>query len=372
MGWPFSKREYHTRKILGQSVWHSHTIEDGAATAVSYTPIGIIVDVASGNGADNPVVGGLYPPGEEEEPQDNRPTCNSYKITNQALLNGAQGAASLYSFNTTPDCQTPGTHASLNSWLLTKRDTFCNNVDNFAFNPGGGLCAEKNAGNDIAVEYCGEVGNDSVPNIKQLWCTREDLGPDDYAKLAAAYCQTDVGKADQWCSCYNVKEGVCDTDPNAAGCPEKALNFDPLVANTPDFFKPQWTGREGCFGAVCAESGGESKYLPVDETNVCASPINICGGGALTMENVTASTVNNKCTIGDNTFDPDTGELEDTDGNPVDNPNDDEDEDEGSFTDTNIMLGGGVASGSSLSSCLCIIILIVVMSSGKSGGGRFR
>jgi hypothetical protein len=110
----------------------------------------------------------------------------------------------------------------------------------------------------------------------------------------------------------------------------------------------------------------------VDETEVCASPISICGGGALTMENVTASTVINKCTIGDNTFDPDTGELEDADGNPVDNPNDDEDEDEGYFTDTNIMLGGGVASGSSLSSCLCIIILIVVMSSGKSGGGRFR
>ena len=364
MGWPFSKREYHKRKILGVSVPHSHAIEDALETGFSYTPIGVVYDVATGGGADNPVVGGLYPPADEGPPPDNRPTCNSYKITNPT-------ATQLRTFNTTPDCKSPGTHANLNAWLLTQRDTFCQDVDNFALDPGGGLCAEKNAGSAIAEEYCGEVGDDGVPNIKQLWCTREDLGPNKYAELAAVYCQTDDGKADQWCSCYNVKEGVCDTDPNAAGCAEKALNFDPLVANTPDFFKPMWAGREGCFGAVCAESGGESKYLPADETEVCASPINICGG-TITAENMTESTINNKCTIGDNTFDPDTSELVDPDGTPVDNPNEDEDEDEGIFTDTNIIMGGGALFGSSLLSCLCIIILIVVTSSGKSGGGRFR
>jgi hypothetical protein len=75
MGWPFSKREYNKR-------WypHSHAFEEGVTTAVSYTPIGIVVDVATGNGADNPVVGGLFPPAEEGPPPDNRPLCSSFAV----------------------------------------------------------------------------------------------------------------------------------------------------------------------------------------------------------------------------------------------------------------------------------------------------
>ena len=353
MGWPFSRREYHTRKILGQSVWHSHAIEN----TLSYTPIGIVVDVVSGNGADNPVVGPLYPSTPSEPPPDNRPTCNSLKLTNPT-------ATQLRDFNTAPDCQTPGTPTTLNSWLLTKRSQFCLDVDNFGENPGGGLglCAERNAGTAIAEQYCALVDDDGEPNIKKLWCTKEDLGPDVYARLAGEYCQTDLGKANQWCTCYNVKNGVCDTDENAAGCADKALSFDTLVANTPEFFKPQWLGREGCFGA-CAEEGGESKYLPEDETNVCASPINICGA-TINADNMTASTVNNKCIIGGNTFDPLTGKLQDPDGNPVDNPNKDEDSTNllGGLSDTQ-MYGGGAALGcsSSISSCLCLVALVLMM-----------
>jgi hypothetical protein len=367
MGWPFSKREYNKR-------WypHSHAFEEGVTTAVSYTPIGIVVDVATGNGGNNPVVGGLFPPAEEEgPPPDNRPLCSSFAVDNLS-------ATQLLNFNVLGDgdCKPPNT---LGTWVISERQSFCEDVANFALNPGGGACAERNAGQALAVTYCSQVDK-----IKQLWCTREDLGPDVYASLASAYCQTDTGRADQWCSCYNVKDGICDIDPNAAGCPEKALNFDPLVANTPEFFKSQWTGREGCFGAVCAESAGESKYLPVDDTNVCASPINICGGGSLTMENVTASTVNNKCTIGDNTFDPYTGELEDPDGNPVDNPNEDEDESSNFFTkyfpttrddlgDTNKQLGLGGSVSSSCLCCLCIIALVLLLTSGGGNTStRFR
>ena len=372
MGWPFSRREYHTRKILGQSVWHSHAIEN----TLSYTPIGIVVDVVSGNGADNPVVGPLYPSTPSEPPPDNRPTCNSLKLTNPT-------ATQLRDFNTAPDCQTPGTPTTLNSWLLTKRSQFCLDVDNFGENPGGGLglCAERNAGTAIAEQYCALVDDDGEPNIKKLWCTREDLGPDVYARLAGAYCQTDTGKAHQWCTCYNVKNGVCDTDPNAAGCEDKALTFDTLVANTPEFFKPQWLGREGCFGA-CAESAGESKYLPIDETNVCASDINICGG-TINADNMTKSAINSTCTIGGNTFDPLTGQLQDPDGNPVDNPNKDKDS-TNFFTkyfptsladltgdDTNKKIGAGASVSFLLLCCICLIIVIVMLSPG-GGSSRFR
>jgi len=51
MGWPFSRREYHW--------YHSHKINNAISTAVSYTPIGIAIDLVTGN--DNPVVTALAP-----------------------------------------------------------------------------------------------------------------------------------------------------------------------------------------------------------------------------------------------------------------------------------------------------------------------
>jgi len=370
MGWPFSRKEYHTRKILGQSVWHSHAIETG----LSYTPVGVLVDVVSGNAANNPVVGAVVGVvgggggGDDDPPPDNRPLCSSFAVNNLT-------ATELSNFNVLGDgdCKPPNT---LSTWLTSERFTFCQDVNNFALNPGGSTCAERNAGQALAVTYCTQSDK-----IKQLWCTREDLGPDVYARLAGAYCQTDTGKADQWCTCYNVKSGVCDTDPNAAGCEDKALTFDTLVANTPEFFKPQWLGREGCFGA-CAESAGESKYLPIDETNVCASDINICGG-TINADNMTKSAINSTCTIGANTFDPVTGQLQDPAGNPVDNPNKDKDS-TNFFTkyfptsladltgdDTNKKIGAGASVSFLLLCCICLIIVIVMLSPG-GGSSRFR
>jgi hypothetical protein len=138
---------------------------------------------------------------------------------------------------------------------------------------------------------------------------------------------------------------------------------------------------------VCTESDGQARYLPIDETNVCASPINICGG-VINASNINASSVTSKCTIGDNTFDPNTGELLDPDGNPADNPNEDPDEDGNFFTkyfptsladltgdDTNKKIGAGASVSSSLLCCICLIIVIVMLSSGggnSGGSSRFR
>ena len=110
MGWPFSRREYHKKWYI-----HSHTVnnwvDDNIAkpieTGFSYTPIGVFVDVVSGNAANNPVVGAVVGAvggggGGDDPPPDNRPTCNSLKLTNPT-------ATQLQSFNTAPDCQTPVT-----------------------------------------------------------------------------------------------------------------------------------------------------------------------------------------------------------------------------------------------------------------------
>jgi hypothetical protein len=336
------------------------------------TPIGAAVDAAQGN----PTIyeEAFNPPSDPTPPPP--PACSTYQ--------SGTSESELVSFQV--DQPTPGRACTntLSIWLEQKRDIFCSDVNNFGKNPGGGTCIERNAGQALAKTYCG--GSDRIKTAAA--CTRAYLGDDAWVLLATTYCQSDTGKADQWCSCFNVMNGVCDNDPNAAGCPEKALSYDPLVAATPQGFKGAWIGREGCYGLVCQEEAGSSKWILENANQNCASPIQICGP-AINAENLTASTINSKCVIGGVTYDED-GNPMDRDGDPL--PLDEDGNpiypEEGFFTkyfptsltdftggDINKKIGPGALCGTSLMSCVCIVVLLLVMSSGggKSGGpSRFR
>ena len=331
--------------------------------AFSYTPVGVIVDVAQGNPT-------AYHPPSPPPPPPPPPACSTYQSgTSESELVGFQVN------QTTPGRACTNT---LSIWLEQKRDLFCKDVNNFGKNPGGGTCIERNFGQDLAKTYCG--GSDRIKTAAA--CTREYLGNDSWVQLATAYCVSDTGKADQWCSCFNVMNGVCDNDPNAAGCPEKALSYDPLVAATPKGFKGAWIGREGCYGLVCQEEAGSSKWILENANQNCASPIQICGP-AINAENLTASTINSKCVIGGVTYDEDGNPMDkdgvplplDEDGNPI-YP------EEGFFTkyfptsltdftegDINKKIGPGALCSTSLMSCVCIVVLLMVMSSGGGNSG---
>ena len=336
------------------------------------TPIGAASDALQGK----PTVYEEWanPPSDPTPPPP--PACSTYKSgTSESELVGFQ-------VNQT----TPGRNCTntLSIWLEQKRDLFCKDVNNFGKNPGGGTCIERNAGQALAKTYCS--GSDRIKTAAA--CTREYLGDDAWVLLATAYCESDTGKADQWCSCFNVMNGVCDNDPNAAGCAEKALSYDPLVAATPQGFKSAWVGREGCYGLVCQEEAGSSKWVLENANQNCASPIQICGP-AINAENLTASTINSSCNIGGVTYDEDGNPMDkdgvplplDEDGNPI-YP------EEGFFTkyfptsltdftegDINKKIGPGASCMSSLMSCVCIVVLLMVMSSGggnSGGSSRFR
>ena len=331
--------------------------------AFSYTPVGVIVDVAQGNPT-------AYHPPPPPPPPPPAPACSTYQSgTSESELVGFQ-------VNQT----TPGRNCTntLSIWLEQKRDLFCKDVNNFGKNPGGGTCIERNAGQALAKTYCS--GSDRIKTAAA--CTREYLGDDAWVLLATAYCESDTGKADQWCSCFNVMNGVCDNDPNAAGCAEKALSYDPLVAATPQGFKGAWIGREGCYGLVCQEEAGSSKWVLENANQNCASPIQICGP-AINAENLTASTINSSCNIGGVTYDEDGNPMDkdgvplplDEDGNPI-YP------EEGFFTkyfptsltdftegDINKKIGPGALCSTSLMSCVCIVVLLMVMSSGGGNSG---
>jgi hypothetical protein len=174
---------------------------------------------------------------------------------------------------------------------------------------------------------------------------------------------------------------VCDTDPNAAGCPEKALTYDVLVDKTPEAFKSEWSGRAACYGLVCQESEQGPKYIPDNANQNCDSPVQICGYD-ISAENLTESNIDAKCNIGGKEFDQD-GNLVNL-GNPTANlvanlPT-------GVQTyiplsvsditgdDPNKKIGLGASVSSSFMSCAFIVVILLLVTSGggNSGPSRFR
>jgi hypothetical protein len=310
-----------------------------------------------------PIVAAVVPdPPPPPPPPDNRPTCDSYKKTGLT-------DSKLRGFDTAPNCKGSNT---LSTWLEQERINFCENIDNFTKDPGGtaGSCIERNAGKALAHQYCG--GTDKIKTSAA--CTRTYLGDDKWVELANAYCNTDDGRADQWCSCYNVMNDVCDTNPNAAGCTEKAFSYDKLVEKTPEAFRTAWSGRAPCYGLVCQESEAGSKHIPENANQNCAAPIQICGQ-SIQAEGITESTINATCYIGGKPVD-EQGNI--VGGTPIENiiaqfrkyvPMS---IDELKSGDRNKLIGVG-ASGMSFFMCVAILLLVLTsLGGGKSGPTRFR
>ena len=333
---------------------------------ISYTPIGVIADVATGQPTAYEEI--FNPPSPTPTPTPTLPpACSTYQSgTSELELRG---------FN--PDQEGSRCNNELTLWLEEQRNTFCADINNFTKNPGGTNCIERNAGLALARTYCGT--GDRIRTSAA--CTREYLGPDAWVQLATAYCVSEAGKAEPWCSCFNVMNGVCDSDPNAAGCAAKAGTYDVLVEKTPDAFKSEWSGREACYGLVCQEEADAPKWILENSNQNCASPVQICGYD-ISAENLTESNIDAKCNIGGREYDQD-GNLVNP-GNPAANLAANLPMGLGKYIplsfaditgeDTNKKIGAGGSVASSCISCVCILVLILLASSGggNSGSSRFR
>ena len=148
------------------------------------------------------------------------------------------------------------------------KEQFCGISENWTKNPGGGTCMEWDSGKRIAEQYC-SVGNRIAADNS---CTKVNLGDTIYTKLAENYCKTAAGKTDAWCSCYNVMNGVCDTDSTAAGCAKKRQTFDKLVEATPEDYKDSWSQMEPCFGGVCQGN----VFQPAGYNSNCNRSVQVC------------------------------------------------------------------------------------------------
>jgi hypothetical protein len=280
--------------------------------------------------------------------------------------------------------------AAMHSSLKT---TFCRIPGNVFTNPGGGSCLEDTQAKETAKEYC-SVGARINGKGDGASCTSTNLGENYYKELAESYCKTTTGKADLWCSCYNVTQGVCDTDSSAAGCDKKRRGFDKLVEGTPSEFKTQWNGMEGCFEGVCQGA----KYVPENANQNCDRPVQICVQDFDFRSISGGSTINATCNQNAGTG---TSVGDGSSGSPSYTPSGApsgttypsgsvSEKLDTSFrsklpksvrpfipvsfdevkTDSNKMIGVGSSGFSSIISIVLIIVLLVASSSGGSGGGR--
>tara|TARA_B100001758_G_scaffold192036_1_gene169140 strand:+ start:358 stop:1929 length:1572 start_codon:yes stop_codon:yes gene_type:complete len=203
----------------------------------------------------------------------------------------------------------------------------CSKKENIAFTlPGGSLCAQHSAGKAMAVEFCQEGNNFTEQgkvcsasglsalaaggqatynellkwycgkggNIKEARC--DALTNTDYNSVAETYCKTAAGRADPFCTCYNVVNGVCDRHGSAAGCAKKKQTFDKLVAATPADQRNVWSGMESCFGRVCTGAG---KYIPPNTNQNCNKSVNVCIQD-IDIGSMTDSNIQAKCDIKSN------------------------------------------------------------------------
>ena len=201
----------------------------------------------------------------------------------------------------------------------------CAKKNNLTFKlPDGNLCAQHTAGKNLAKGFCEEGNNfTTVPtvcsasglsavggqatynellkwycgkggNIKEARC--DALSNTDYNSVAETYCKTAAGRADPFCTCYNVVNGVCDRHGSAAGCAKKKQTFDKLVAATPADQRNVWSGMESCFGRVCTGAG---KYIPPNTNQNCNKSVNVCIQD-IDIGSMTDSNIQAKCDIKSN------------------------------------------------------------------------
>ena len=245
----------------------------------------------------------------------------------------------------------------------TAKEKFCKLSKNVFKNPGGGPCLEYDTAKELAKDYC-SVGDRIATDAS---CTPTNLG-NFYAGIAETYCKTATGKADVWCSCYNVTNNVCDKDSAAAGCDKKRQQFDKLVEATPERFRNVWSGRAACFGGVCQGV----KYVPQNANQNCNAPVQICAQ-SFDLSQISESTIEAQCNLTASTGTP--SSAGDTpSGTPSDGFGDyiPRSLDEIKNDSKKQLAVGGV--GTLFVSCCCLLVIILLLASSGGGGGptRFR
>ena len=152
-------------------------------------------------------------------------------------------------------------------------DNFCAKPENFKASIGNGMCKDRNP--DARKEYC-KLEDNIVTDTDN--CSKDKLGEDDYNDVGISYCKRDGEDAKQggmrqnWCKCYNLDTGVCETNLDAAGCRDARNN----VESQKKFFSAEEYDilRQNM---VCRPGTCSNGFLPKNYQDQCKPTYRICG-----------------------------------------------------------------------------------------------
>ena len=214
-----------------------------------------------------------------------------------------------------------------------------------------------------AADFC----KSKLTAIKSELCTRENIGKNKYDELAGKYCDTDDGKKDEWCACYNAFSGKC-SGPDAldyAGCEGVKIEHKRLIDDIPPdqlsgSVKQQLTERMHCRNNVCKITKG-FKPDGADKCdlnlNLCIQDVNVAGH---LVDSGVQLTCNNTMNVGsgEKGSEKQEGEGATSDGGAADRKK------------KTLIFGATTVTSSSISCCCLILIIVIILM--MSGGNKKR
>jgi hypothetical protein len=177
-------------------------------------------------------------------------------------------------------------------------DEFCQSLGNYTENIGGGqTCEDRDPTNVLRSQWClNEDGPTYLSSVatgitlgaeaenrmkSDSRCTKEKL-TNKYDETWVKYCQAKPD--DLHCTCYNMKNNVCDTNPDAAGCRYyTVLEENKNAFSTREERAELEEGEDVASYTIlktkghCRPRSCDSGYIPPDVKSDCAATYPICG-----------------------------------------------------------------------------------------------
>src|SRR6056300_1836046 len=122
-----------------------------------------------------------------------------------------------------------------------------------------------------AKSYCKIGDNIAMDNT---FCTKEELGTDNYNQIAREYCDANPDK--DFCACYNVLNNKCLTEEtkDLPGC-KVTYPTRESINKMPAEYSSNFEGTDKCWGNVCA--AGSGKYVPDGTIDaLCSKTVAVC------------------------------------------------------------------------------------------------
>ena len=166
---------------------------------------------------------------------------------------------------------------------------YCVSVDRFTDQIGGGQTCEDYTDTTMRSKWCtrDDEGQPEGTRLKTNGKCSQDKLADKYHSTASNFCKSHP--KDDWCTCYNLKNKVCYTNSDAAGCKYYKILEDNRAVFGPE---PEMEDPNDSTKTIIGYSDGynilkekahcrprscDRGYIPENVKSDCAPSYNFCG-----------------------------------------------------------------------------------------------